>query len=208
MNLVNPGQQMVLNGDFSQGTNYWSWADTGGASARWEVANNVSYVDISNGGAALESLELWQAGMPLTQGKKYVFGFDAWSEQPRSIQVQVGQVVAPSTSYSGPLVAALTPNPSHFRYVFTMQHSSDSNSDVIFDLGASSLGIYIDNVSLFSSPPGDFNLDGRVDARDLAVMAGEWLKQQPNLVSDLDQNGRVNFKDFTLLGQSWSPTSQ
>ena len=53
---------------------------------------------------------------------------------------------------------------------------------------------------------GDFNLDGLVDFQDLAVLTDEWLKQQPNLNSDLDANGKVDFNDFAVFGENWNGT--
>jgi Arylsulfotransferase (ASST)/Carbohydrate binding domain/Dockerin type I domain len=204
VNVVKPGEQMVRNRDFSQGTASWIWAVSGGASAQWEITNGVSQFQISSGGSAASSIELRQNGIPLIQGRKYVFEFDAWARGPRYIEATVGQDVSPFANYSGIGSTYLTPVKNHFRYVFAMPATSDLGSRVVFDLGTSTLDVYLENVSLFNAPPGDFNLDGRVDEQDLAVMAGEWLEQQTNLSSDLDGDGKVDFKDYAVFGANWS----
>jgi hypothetical protein len=207
VNIIKPGGQTVRNGDFAQGTSSWIWTVTGGASALWRISNGVSCVDIASGGSAVTSVQLRQASTPLFQGRKNVFEFDAWSQAPRYIEAKVGQAVSPYVNYSGIGFSYLTPTRTHYRYVFTMQAASDFNSSVIFNLGASVFDVYLDNVSLFNAPPGDFNLDGLIDFQDLAVLTGEWLKQLPNLSPDLDGNGRVDFRDFAVFGESWNGTS-
>jgi hypothetical protein len=140
----------------------------------------------------------------LIQGNKYVFEFDAWSDTPRYIEAKVGQDVSPYANYSRVANSYLTPNRTHYRYVFTMQQASDFSCRVVFNVGASTTDLNLDNVSLFNAPPGDFNLDGRLDLYDLSVMTADWLKQQTNLAPDLDANGEVDFKDFSILGENWS----
>ncbi len=207
VNIIKPGEQMIQNGDFSQGTSSWTWTVSGGASAQWRITNGVSYFDITNGGSAVSSLQLRQVGLPLIQGKQYVFEFDAWAQGPRYIEAKVAQAVSPYVSYSGTWSPWLTPVLNHYRSVFTMQAASDFNASIVFNLGASTLDVYLDNVSLFSPAPGDFNMDRCVNYQDLAVLTGEWLKQQTNLLADLDANGRVDFKDFRLFGENWNGAS-
>ena len=85
-----------------------------------------------------------------------------------------------------------------------MTAATDLNASLVFNLGLSSYGVYLDNVSLFNPPPGDLNLDGQVDYLDLQLLTKDWLKQQSGLNSDLDGNGRVDFGDFQILGANWS----
>jgi hypothetical protein len=87
-----------------------------------------------------------------------------------------------------------------------MEAASDFNASVMFNLGTSPFDVFLDNVSLFNVPPGDFNLDGKVDYQDLAVLAGDWLQKQPDLVTDLDGNGMVDLKDFAVFGENWNGT--
>jgi hypothetical protein len=204
VNIIKPGQNMVANGEFSSGKNSWTWTVTGPATAAWTVTGGVSRFDITNSGSTTTSIQLKQAGIPLILGNKYVLEFDAWtSSGTRNIEAKM-QNSAASLNYSGIKTPALSPTATHFRYVFTMSASSDFSSQMVFNLGGSTKPVYLDNISLFNPPPGDFNLDGRVDLLDLAVLTGEWLKRQTNLVSDLDGDGQVDFKDLGILGENWS----
>jgi hypothetical protein len=133
-----------------------------------------------------------------------VLEFDAWSSQPRYIDVHLAQRVSPFINYSQPTATFLTPNRAHFRYPFTMRQPSDSSASLVFNLGASTADVYLDNVSLFSPAAGDLNQDGKVYLSDLSIFVGGWLKQQNGLAGDIDLNGKVDFNDFNLLGGTWA----
>ena len=141
--------------------------------------------------------------MPLILGNTYVLEFDAWSSGARYIEAKL-QNSAASLTYSGTKTPALTPTKQHFRYIFTMQQTSDFGSMLAFNLGASTKPVYLDNVLLFNPPPGDLNMDGKVDLLDLKLMGTDWRKQQSGLTSDVDGNGKVDFADFGILGDNWS----
>jgi hypothetical protein len=207
-NIVKPGQQMILNGDFSQGKDSWNWLVAGDAAAEWQINNGVSFFAITGGGATTTSLQFWQPGKPLVQGKNYVFEFDAWSTAPRYIQATVGQYDPPNLTYSGTLFSYLIPSPKHFRYLFTMQWESDFDASVIFNLGASMSSVYLANVSLVMLAPGDFNLDGSVNLNDLSVFTSYWMQQGAGLPADLNRDGKVDFTDFGIFGDNWSGGSQ
>ena len=204
VNMIGPGQNMVQNGDFAQGPSGWVWGLSGGASASWAIENGVSHVYITNGTATLGNIQLKQTGKAIMQGRRYVFEFDAWSAQPRYIEAKVAQDAAPNLNYSGTTSTYLTPVHNHFRYVFSMSAASDLNASIFFNLGSSPYGVYLDNVSLFNVAAGDLNLDGRVDLLDLRVMTGNWLKEGVGVTGDLDGSGRVEFRDFGILGEGWS----
>lgn len=206
VNITKPGQNMIANGDFSQGTASWVWALNGGATAAWAIESGVSHFYITNATTTLANLQFKQTGKPIIAGRKYVFEFDAWSTAPRYIEAKVAQDASPNLNYSGTTTAYLTPVHNHYRYVFTMTAASDFNASVIFNLGSSAYGVYLDNVSLFNAPTGDLNLDGKVDLLDLQLLTRDWLKPQSGLSSDLDGNGKVDLNDIGVLGENWSPT--
>jgi len=204
VNIIKPGQNMVANGSFSSGTNAWIWTVSGTGSGAWKITNAVSRFDITNGGTSTSSIQLRQAGIPLVQSNKYVFEFDAWADAPRYIEAKVAQEASPFFNYSRIGNSFVTPIPTHFRYVFTMLEATDFNCRVVFNLGTSAYDVYLDNVSLFNAPPGDLNLDGRVDLLDLQILSTDWLKQQGGLGSDLDGSGKVDFTDLGVMGENWS----
>jgi len=205
VNIIKPGQNMIKNGDFSQGTSSWALTNSGTASSTWSILYGTADIHPVSPGTALSSIQFWQAGLGLIQGRQYVLQFDAWSSSARYIQAIVAQSASPNQNYSGNPSSYLTPLRNHFRYVFTMGATSDFNASLFFDLGGSGSDVYLTNVSLFNPPVGDLNLDGRVDLLDLQILTGQWLKQQSGLSADLDGNGKVDFGDFSIMGENWSP---
>ena len=204
VNIIKPGQNMMVNGDFSQGTASWVWTLSGGATAAWAIETGVTHIYITNGTTTLANIQLKQTGKPIVQGKKYVFEFDAWSVAPRYIEAKVAQDAAPNLLYGGTSSAFLTPTHTHFRYIFTMSAATDFNASIFFNVGSSSSGVFIDNVSLYYTAPGDINTDGHVDLLDLKMFTGDWLKQNSGLGGDLNGNGKVDLTDFGIFGENWS----
>jgi len=201
--IVKPGESMVLNGNFSAGTNSWTGAVSGTATAGWRTTNGAAFIDITNGGTQLADLQLRQAGLRLFQGREYVLEFDAWAPQARAIEVRLRQDQSPWTSYK---IATpwLTPAQQHFTYPFVMTNATDLNARLTFNLGASPRDVYLDNVSLWLVAVGDFNRDRRVDSQDLAVFTSQWLWQGAGLTADLNGDGTVDFRGFAIFGGNWS----
>ncbi|MHC4735905.1 MAG: aryl-sulfate sulfotransferase, partial [Planctomycetota bacterium] len=100
ISFTEPGQIVVLNGDFCQEQASWIWEIGGSANAAWQIEGGVSHFDITNGGTQISDVQLRQAGMKLVRGKEYIFEFDAWSVMPRIIEAKVGQDESPWTNYS------------------------------------------------------------------------------------------------------------
>jgi hypothetical protein len=153
VNLVQPGQNMVSNGNFSAGTNGWILSLANSGSAVWAVTNGVGYFTIANGGTYATDVQLQQAGFRLIQGFQYIFAFDAWATRPRYIQAEVGEAASPYLNYSGLAATALTPIRTHFQYAFTMVQPSDFSANLMFNLGTSTAGVMLSNISLSIAPP-------------------------------------------------------
>jgi len=201
VNLTRPGQNMVLNGDFSQGTAFWIWATNGTASATWSIAGGASYVHLVSPGSALTAIQLRQDGLKLEAGRQYVLEFDSWSSTRRVMEARLSQNQSPFATYK---IASfsLTTSPQHFSVPFTAQ-TTDLNVLLAFNMGAASGDVYLDNVSLWMAAPGDFNQDRSVDLNDLSIFAAQWLRQGA-LKPDLNGDGKVDFTDFGILGKNWS----
>ncbi len=153
VNLVQPGQNMVTNANFSGGTNGWSLLLANSGSATWAVANQLATITIANGGTYATDIQLQQTGFRIIQGFQYLLSFDAWAARPRYIQAEVGQATAPYLNYSSLAATALTPIHTHYQYSFTMTQPSDFNANLMFNLGASTAGVTVSNISLSIAPP-------------------------------------------------------
>lgn len=63
--------------------------------------------------------------------------------------------------------------------------------------------------SMSLSPVGipiDLDHDGTVDARDLLLLAADWLTAIRPVAADIDRDGTVAFRDFARLVGIWQPT--
>lgn len=50
---------------------------------------------------------------------------------------------------------------------------------------------------------GDINRDAVTDGLDLELLVWDWLNPSPNDANDLNDDGKVNFKDYAILAQTW-----
>jgi endoglucanase len=194
---------MVANGDFALGTGSWALALSGTGNATWSIVGGAAYIDVTSAGSTLASIQLRQDGLKLVQGSQYVLEFDAWASAKRSIEARLGQAQTSGTSYE---IASpsLTTTKQHFTYPFVMQNTTDLNARLMFNAGASTNDLYIDNVSVWMVAPGDFNRDRYVGFNDLSTFVGQWLRQGSGLTPDLNGDASVDFNDFKVLGDNWS----
>jgi hypothetical protein len=203
VNIPVPGQNMIRNGDFSQGTASWAWGVGGTASAQWMIENGVSHFDITSGGSSLQDIQLLQTGIGLIRETNYIFEFDAWAQVPRIIEAKVEKNGSPWTNYGKIGLSYVTPQKKRFRYFVTMRDPSESDARVVVNMGTSPYDVYVDNLSLVVAFPGDFDFDGCVSPADLTVLTNQWLNEQKGLQADLDNNGRVDLGDFATLAAEW-----
>ena len=157
---ITSGSWVVYNGvNFGAGitngagTNGWTLSLANSGSASWAVTNQVATFTIANGGTYATDIQLQQTGFRMIQGFQYILSFDAWATRPRYIQAEVGQAASPYLNYSSLAATSLTPIHNHFQYVFTMTQPSDFNANLMFNLGASTAGVMMSNVSLSIAPP-------------------------------------------------------
>ncbi len=138
---------LVPNGDFSRNKAAWIYELQGGE-ADWVVEDGVTHFKISNGGNAVYAVQLRQNQMPLVQGEKYLFEFDAWAVSPRTIEAKVGQDESPWINYSKIGLSGVGPAKRHYSYEFNMEDPSDPNGRVVINVGDNNADVYVDNVSL------------------------------------------------------------
>ena len=89
-----------------------------------------------------------QAGFLTEKGKRYVVSFDAYAAAPRTISALVGKNADPWTVYSGNQIISLTTTKQTYTYSFTMNHTTDRQARLGFDIGASAIDVVLDNVML------------------------------------------------------------
>jgi hypothetical protein len=147
VNIVPPGTNFVTNGDFSEGIDYWQWDLDGDANASWEITQEDEFqVTITNPGSNLDEIQLAHPDIPLVQGQSYVLEFDARAiGSPRIIEVEVKDG---GRNFSRKGLTYITTTMSHYSHEFEMEEESQSNSQVVINVGGSNFGVVLDNISL------------------------------------------------------------
>lgn len=144
-------QNLVTNGDFQTGT-----------AAPWY--NNAANVVDLGGGNFVNQANVGTAGNPwdvnlsqevlLEDGKTYRFTFDAFTDATtvtRTIVAGLGQTGAPYASLT--FTPTLTASPQTFSYNITIDYGNAVTDRVIFDMGAATGFVFIDNVSVVEVLP-------------------------------------------------------
>ncbi|MBN1479494.1 aryl-sulfate sulfotransferase [candidate division KSB1 bacterium] len=163
VNFVNPGQNIIRNGSFSNETENWDFTTTD-ATASFDVSGSGElHVQISNAGSDFRSIQVRQGDLPLVRGKTYLFEFDAYSTVNRTIEAYVERAAAPWTNYGRLNPTGLRRARQHFAYEFLMENASDFAAQIVFNCGGAAGDVFIDNVSLT-------NIDGELPFRDLPAM--------------------------------------
>ncbi|NQT23906.1 aryl-sulfate sulfotransferase [candidate division KSB1 bacterium] len=170
VNLIDPGDNIVVNGDFHDGFENWQWIVQNDAVASKHItADEMLQIQVNQGGSRYTDIQVLYPNIPLVQGIKYLFEFDAYSESSRVIEAEVRMEQNPWTNYSKKGMTAITQFPQHFSHEFIMDEPSDPSVRIAFNVGGDNNVIFIDNVSLkqviinrvedFSTQPGVFNLN-------------------------------------------------
>jgi hypothetical protein len=146
--ITPPGANLVSNGDFSQQKANWQFTLSDGAAATSIIRGGEFTVAIDIAGLLSSNIQLSQSGLVLEGGKQYVFEFDAYASNLRSIVARVEQSGGAGLNYSHTGTLPLSTEKTHKSYPFTMPSASEFNARVIFNFGMSTDTVHIDNVSL------------------------------------------------------------
>jgi hypothetical protein len=146
-NFINPGENMILNGDFSLVKTEWNYKKYNPARGNWLIRDETAYFDIKHGGHETWHIQLLQDGMELLSGVSYLFEFDAWADSQRTIEAKIVQNGLSYTNYSKIGPTLLTTQQTHYTYPFVMEDPSDFDALVVFYVGASDVNLHLDNVS-------------------------------------------------------------
>ncbi len=158
-----PGDNMIVNGSFSDGNTSWNLGVYGTARASGRVSSGEYVTTIDTRGSDSWNVQLTQGGVFLESGKTYTLSFKARAEAPRTVIANIGQSSSPWTSYMGEFEVNLTTSMQLFTKTFTMTRTSDPNARVEFNSGLSAVDWFLDDVELVegsgSTPPPSYSVD-------------------------------------------------
>ncbi len=139
---------MLFNGEFTHGTPGWYLYVTSPAAASCSVQDGELVASITNGGSNSWDVELNQRSVLLENGSTYQVSFEAYAESPREIIPNTSMASDPWTIYGGYHTVTLSTTKQTYTYFFTMNHATDPDARITFNLGTSTADVYLDNIML------------------------------------------------------------
>ncbi len=179
--LLEPGKNLLDNGDFSGGHDNWELLEHEGAKANGYINDGEYFLDIDNGGSAYWHVQLAQEEFPLIQGRKYAFEFDARAESNRVIEPRVAENGDDYTNYGKTDLIEISRRKEHYNFEFQMTDPTDYQARVVMNCGNSNVDCYFDNISVKEISPFH-SVPGRFEAEDYTMMSG--IQTEPT-----DDNG-------------------
>ena len=138
---------LLTNGDFEAGVG--SWSGNAANVLQDSNGNNVNYANVEAAGNAWDvNLSL---GVEITQGQTYKLTFSAMSDGDRSMVAGIGQNAAPYAASTQ--TVNLTTTCGNYELELTAATFGDNNSRVLFDMGAATGEVIIDDVALVVTTP-------------------------------------------------------
>jgi len=151
ISILGFSQNLVSNGDFQTGTaSPW----TGNAANVQDLGsgNWVNQANVAVAGNAYD-VNLSQQ-INLVDGKTYRLKFDAFTATATGTRTMIcglGQTGAPFEALTS--TVTLTPNSQTFTFEYTINYGNTVSDRVIFDMGAATGFVFIDNVSVVEVLP-------------------------------------------------------
>lgn len=184
---------LLTNGDFENGSQSWSG---NAVNIQTDGGNSYNLANVLTAGNAFD-VNLSQV-VAITQGQNYTLTFEASSDRNRTILAGIGLNEAPWSS------STETVNLTTATQTFTLQLSSadfgGANSRVLFDMGADTGTVVIDNVSLVLAGSG-----GGGGGTGGDIVANGDFETGNTTGWDLFQNGGSAALDNTVSnGGTWS----
>jgi beta-glucanase (GH16 family) len=142
--------EVIINGDFSQGINNWGGLylnNTTTMAATSSVIDSVYVVNITKPGTANWHICGQQLNVPLIQNMTYNITFDAWAENPNTMDVFLSKNHDDYGNYYS-TVKSVTKFRQKFTYTVKMAQATDLNCRFGFGFGQFLGKVYIDNVSI------------------------------------------------------------
>ncbi len=143
------GDNLVVNGHFSDSLNAWHFSVCCGANASIGVEGGQCQASVEDAGEEFWTAQLVQGGIRIVQGLTYTLRFEARAANERFIEAVVETDGEPWALYSRRRVYKLTPELYTYEHTFTMDSVSDVDARIAFNFGKDTGLAVIDNIELF-----------------------------------------------------------
>ncbi|MBN1781919.1 aryl-sulfate sulfotransferase [bacterium] len=166
--VVAPGENQIINGDFSEGSNYWEFMTNGFIEAEGDVEDGAFHLEVDSV-VGFGMAYVYQYPVSLVEDAVYVLEFDVSAN--KTLQM-VPAVVSGTGNTDYARIGAIQATTETIRhsYEFTQTRSSTSDALVAFGLEMDTGEIVIDNVvfrqitsgigNSSETLPGEFRFNG------------------------------------------------
>lgn len=150
---VEPGENILKNGDFSDGSTSWENAVTSPGEASVSFDDNKAVYDITNVGTADWNVQLKQNDIMLEKGCKYKISFKACSTEARTIKLAM--LSSTYAWYGGADIALEKDVEKDVVIEFTMEADTDAATTMVVSMGQI---FEADNVTEIDTPASTITL--------------------------------------------------
>ncbi|MGL1902854.1 MAG: glycoside hydrolase family 3 C-terminal domain-containing protein [Fibrobacterales bacterium] len=151
------GQNLINNGDFTNGTTNWKLG-TYSSNASMSVTAGELNISIIDGGSDIWRVQLLQEDIPQIQGSTYTFSFDAYASGAKEIDAQIEKDGSPWTNYSSTGGQAISTTKQNYTYTYTVTAESNPSARVSFNIGMNGRDLFLDNISIIEGSLVEYTL--------------------------------------------------
>lgn len=205
-----PTDEMIANGNFAEGMLYWdTFLGDGGNATFTQDGENGLKIDVTSVGVnrAWEP-RLTQMGVPFEKGKAYKISFEAKALAPKTINLQVGEIIA-----NDPWFIDFKPGIAvhkvvgtewatiSFEFIMTLEND---RGGVLFEFGqvgedVTTTTLWLRNVKAEEVTLGADETAPVITTRDLTLLVGAEFKPEMLLVSiQDDRDGAIDLASATV----------
>ena len=142
-----PGEEMLINGDFSGPQKFQLYKESGG-NATLSIVDGELQIDVSKIGRVAHAIQPYYDGFKLVEGVQYLLTFDAHASMPRDLFVRIQLNGGDYHSYFEQLIS-LTEEMQHFSFSFVMEEPTDPAPRLCVNMG------FVDTMSEAGLQPDD-----------------------------------------------------
>ncbi len=195
--VVEPGGELLTNGDFESGDD-GSWFGNA-FNIQTEGGNSFNFADVATAGNTFD-VNLSQ-GVAIAQGETYILTFDASTSTGNTRSILAGIGLNEGDFSSAAETVNLTETTQTFMLELTATGFGSANSRVLFDMGAETGIVVIDNVSLTVKKDED-PTEGLLTNGDFELGDdGSWFGNALNIQTE--GGNSFNFADVATAGNAF-----
>ncbi|MFC1568733.1 aryl-sulfate sulfotransferase [bacterium] len=197
---IAPGEEQILNGDFSDESKYWGFGYFGYMEVNGSVQDGVYHLNVSSFEGPFGSAFLFQYPVEILKDESYVYQFDAWADQ----KLQIVPIITSengNSDFSRIGAIQVTTEPKHYSYEFMHTLSSKTDALAAFAIEMRTGDLYVDNVSLRQIVTSVEENAVRPDVYRLEKNYPNPFNAETTLKFSIPYQSKVSFVLYDILGR-------